>query len=518
MAAIHITCNMHLGKHPLVVALIAIRLLSVSPDALAALVTSSGSNGRSIALIVENQHTGTTSWRITRPASQELAGYASATSIDRGKAVTLFVSTIASRYRIDIYRMGWYQGYGARLVKTVTGLSGIRQRPCAIERRNMVRCVWKPSYVLSIPSSWPGGVYLAKLTTTPSQVRVGYQRSIPGWQSYIIFVVRDDASHSALLFQTSVTTYQAYNTWYGLSLYDGPTGKGTVDFQHRAYAVSFDRPYTRGDGAGDFLYWEYPMVRWLEMNGYDVTYDTDIDTDASADLLLHHKALLIVGHDEYWSHGMRTNIERALAQGVSLGFFGGNIGYWQVRFEASQRVMVCYKDAKLDPFYGHANSQLTIQWRSRLVGRPEQTLEGQMWESWYRPPTAFALRLINTTMSPFAGTGLHDGDTIPGIVGYEYDRVFPDALRPKGLLILASSPVINVLGKRSVSNVTLYTAPSGARVFSAGTIEWSWGLDDDDIEGGVSYRTWSSHHVASSALRRLTANIVNAFLENRLQV
>ena len=95
-----------------------------------------------------------------------------------------------------------------------------------------------------------------------------------------VFVVRDDDGHSDLLFQTSDTTWQAYNSWGGNSLYVGanmPNGRG--------YKVSYNRPLTIDSvsgGLGDYnspMHSEYPMIRWLEANGYNVSYTTDVDTD-----------------------------------------------------------------------------------------------------------------------------------------------------------------------------------------------------------------------------------------------
>jgi hypothetical protein len=454
----------------------------------------------------ENALPGTSDWTITKPATSShlIEGYADKVSVNIGGQIGLYVNASpATLYNLDVFRMGWYKGAGARRLLRVSNLSGAAQPACPLEpTRGLVQCNWNRSYTLGVPSAWTSGVYLARLTRTD------------GYQSYIIFVVRDDAGSSALLFQTSVATYQAYNAWGGESLYGSSDTTGEIGTAGHAFAVSFDRPYDRGYGSGDFLFWEYPMVRWLEMNGYDVSYTTDIDTDFSVDSLLRHKAFLSVGHDEYWSRNMYDHVEYARDRGVSLGFFGGNIDFWQVRFESSangsDRVMICYKDKTLDPEYGQHNDLVTVKWRDPLLNRPEQSLIGQMWESWFHPPTSFALRPINTNLWPYAGTGLHDGADVQGMVGYEYDRVFSDVPTAPGLQILASSPVVNVNGTPSVSNVTLYTASSGARVFSAGSIQWSWGLDDEALEVGLN--DWSMHHTANYAIRRMTANILDNFI------
>ena len=178
-----------------------------------------------------------------------------------------------------------------------------------------------------------------------------------------------DESTADLLFQTSDTTWQAYNDWGGNSLY---VGQGLAD--GRAYKVSYNRPFLdRSDPDGGRQSWplhaEYPMVRWLEANGYDVSYTTGIDTDRRGAELLEHKVFMSVGHDEYWSAAQRANVEAArdnLTTPVNLAFFSGNAMFWKTRWEDSPhptpavsptaptpyRTLVCYKEdpgAKLDP-------------------------------------------------------------------------------------------------------------------------------------------------------------------------
>ncbi len=251
---------------------------------------------------VENSLPGTNGWILNNPAqAHEIEGYASLTSVDLGGAISFHVSTVDPSFRIDIYRMGWYTGLGARQLLGGIQFQGIRQQtPSPDVTTGLVDCDWTSQYALTIPDNWVSGVYLAKLTGSS------------GKQSYIIFVVRDDNRVSDFLFTSSVNTYQAYNNWGGKSLYSFNSGIPAVK-------VSFNRPYgmgyvpssASGVGAGEFLTtyapasetlptgWEYNAVRWLEQNGYDVTYTTDVDVHERGNALLRHKALLIVGHNEY---------------------------------------------------------------------------------------------------------------------------------------------------------------------------------------------------------------------------
>ncbi|MGH9377832.1 MAG: N,N-dimethylformamidase beta subunit family domain-containing protein [Terriglobia bacterium] len=445
----------------------------------------------------ENDKPGDGSWRLSNPAgSREIEGYASAVSVNLGEEISFFVNTAEPSYTLEVFRMGWYGGAGARkMASSVTRAGRLQPTPFPDPETGLIECPWVDPYVLKIvndandPNGWASGAHLVKLTAAS------------GKQSYIIFVVRDDARTSDLLFQCSVNTYQAYNRWGGTSLYTT---------NPRAYKVSFNRPYSRGHGAGDFLQWEYNMVRFLEREGYDVTYSTDVDTHARGDQLLRHAGFLVVGHDEYWSWQMRDSVEAARDQGVGLGFFAANTCFWQVRFEPSlatgdlNRTMVGYKEYALthDPLATQQDlSQrhlVTGMWRRRPVNRPEDALVGVMYD-WDlgAPDTDMVVR--NTSTWLFEGTGLADGDPLPGMLGYEADRMFHHA--PEGTWRAAHSPVLNA-GKTRYADMTVYTTKMCSAVVGTGTFRWSWGLDD--FSTGHPVRT-------NPAVQQITRNILKNF-------
>ena len=466
----------------------------------------------------ENARPGDADWILTDPADHEVEGYASATSIQRGDQLHFYIHSIDPSVTVAVYRMGWYAGVGARLVHGTITLPGTRQpMPTPDPVTGLIECSWQISYTLRTktedPREWLSGVYLAKLTGTSSRK-----------QSYIIFVVREDDRPSDLLFQSSVTTFQAYNNWGGASTYPSNSRD-----ERWARKVSFNRPYAAsqhplggsGTGAGEFLTatsihptrslstagWEYNMVRWLERNGYDVTYSTDIDTHSHAEFWKGRKAWLSVGHDEYWTHEMRRHVEAARDQGLGLGFFSANTCYWQIRLEPSSvtgepnRTMVAYKEVALteDPYAldgDPSNDHLvTVQWRDPPVHRPEHELLGVMYDT---VPVDGDLLITQLSHPIFDGVALPSDHRLPGLLGYEIDRAFPDG--PSGLTILAHSPYPR--NEQVVyGDMTLYEAASGARVFATGTIQWSWGLDDYNAP---SLRTTRS----SSAAQAITRNVL----------
>ncbi len=123
------------------------------------------------------------------------------------------------------------------------------------------------------------------------------------------------------------------------------------------------------------------MVRWLERNGYDVSYFTGVDSDRLGAELREHRTFLSVGHDEYWSGAQRANVEAARDAGVNLAFFSGNEVFWKTRWEDGHRTLVTYKEthanAKIDP----EPNVWTGTWRdprnfNPQGGRPENALTG----------------------------------------------------------------------------------------------------------------------------------------------
>ncbi len=450
----------------------------------------------------ENSLPGSTGWRlgslVADDQTQQVKGYASATSVNQNATITLFVSVSpAQTYTIDIYRIGWYSGLGGRLRLHQSGLAGSTQQACPADpTTGLIACHWTPSYWLTVPADWTSGVYLVMLTNSL------------GFESYIPFVVKDGRP-AAFLYQESVNTDQAYNNYpndhvTGKSLYAfNSYGANTVAGDARAVKVSFDRPYA-DNGARMFLSWEVQLVRWLEQSGYDVTYSTDIDTHANGQALLSSNAFLVGGHSEYWSLEMYNAATAARDAGVNLAFFGADVLGWQVRFEPSDtgvpnRVEVCYKDPTLDPVQGPT---LTVAWRSGYLNRPGQTLTGLTISGEVDFNSNADYVVTNSSHWVYAGTGFKDGDAVHGIVGYEMDRYDTNYPAPTSTnrTLLSTSPFMDTSGAARYSNSSIYQAPSGAWVFASGTMSWSWALDN------------LVSSLADARIQRTTANLLSAFL------
>jgi hypothetical protein len=449
------------------------------------------------AIVAENCLAGqpASEWDISGVGDTSIEGYAAQFSVNRGNTVQFKVRTGAAAYRFDIYRMGYYNGAGARRVATVLPSASLPQtQPACLNdaATGLIDCGnWAVSGSWAVPATATSGIYFAKVVRTDT-----------GGASHIFFVVRDDSSTSKMLFQTSDTTWQAYNSWGGNSLYTGnPVG--------RAYKVSYNRPFNTRivDGGQDWVFaTEYPMVRWLERNGYDLSYFSGIDSDRFGSLIQNHGVFLSVGHDEYWSGQQRANVEAARNAGVHLAFFSGNEVFWKTRWENSidgsntpYRTLVTYKEtlanAKIDP-----TATWTGTWRDPRFSppadgaKPENALTGQIFMandtgqdySIVIPEADGKMRFWrNTTVATLAAG---QSATLPvGTLGYEWDADLDNGFRPPGLVRLSSTTLTisgalldfgSSYGNGTLNHaMTLYKHSSGARVFGAGTIQWSWGLD-----------------------------------------
>jgi hypothetical protein len=458
----------------------------------------------------ENQRPGTTAWEPTSPLAlarydpttfrtPTIEGYASTTSAQAGDTIKFAVSTNTASFTADVYRLGWYEGSGGRLIHSVPRMQGHFYPMPAVDRHTgLIEASWPVAFTLTPDSTWTTGAYLVKLTAAN------------GMENYIPLIIRS-ARNSAFIFLHAANTDEAYNYWGGTSLYDDYTNTLTA---HRAFKVSFDRPFEDVYGSGHLLIWEYPMIRWLEKNGYDIGYVSDVDVQMNSSLLLGHQGILIVGHSEYWSHEMRDHLEAAVSHGVNLAAFAANSIFNQIRYEPSDknatpnRIIVCYKDATLDPLARKDNSHVTVEFREPPLNRPEQSLLGGMMNvnSYCHWGCGFDWVVADASNWVFAGTGLRNGDKIPGLVGYEYDQVYPWYPTPPGDQIISASPVIDIYGRHSISNATVYTAKSGAHIVDIGTIDWAGGLD------GYNKFWQSQRHLVNKYAQQITQNILQNFL------
>lgn len=443
----------------------------------------------------ENARPGNADWAIPPrllAADNQLAGYADMASAVPGATVRLFVSAASPRVRVRAYRVGAYRGAHARLVWSsepfaTTTMPGPMTDPAT----RMVHAAWPATTSVST-SGWPEGLYLLKL------IAVGGKTD--GRQRYIPLVVRSTSTAGRLVLVSATATQAAYNTWGGRSLYGG--GPGAKDFAQRSYAVSLDRPYD-GDGIRKLAQYELGPIWEAESLGLDLAYLTSADLERPA-ALSGARGVVSLGHDEYWTIGMRRAVEAARDAGTNVAFLGANTAYWRVRFASSplgvDREVVGYKDAALDPLARTAPAEATTRARSGPGADPENSLTGTLYECF---PARGDYVVSQPSFALFSGTGVRAGTRIPGLVGAEIDRAYPIAGTPASVDVVSHSPVQCGKQGRTFADSVYFTSPSGAGTFSTGTMSWSLALRGPSSGLGLTPRT-------VSFTRRVTANLFRA--------
>jgi hypothetical protein len=314
-----------------------------------------------------------------------------------------------------------------------------------------------------------------------------------------------------------VFTWQAWNYYGGYDYYQG-LGNCPPDVYpicNRARVVSYDRPYAAENGSGNFLGLEYPLVKWAEQHGLDVTYATDLTVQEHPDYLLRHKVLLSLGHDECWSLGERQAAVAAYNQGVNVVFFAASPVLRHVRTQASplgpDRELVDYRDSAADPLDGNGNPlQVTgNEWSNPPSNWPEYDFVGDTYAGFLEPGLHVGFRVADASAWVFDGTGLHNGEVIPSLIASDVDKFDLGYGQPADDQIFGHSPIPANLGQTSIgafySDMTYYTSSStGAGVLDTGTNNWIPALDDHSgcYPGGICEATM---------VQRITGNILKLF-------
>jgi hypothetical protein len=473
-----------------------------------------------------------------------LEAYCWPASVASGEGVGLFVSTDAGPVDVEVAR----EGAEHEVVWRAEGIRAGHHEPP--EDASAAGCGWPAATEIAVGSHWRSGYHAVT-------IRAGDERA------EAFFAVRPDPRDPApILLVLSTTTYHAYNDWGGPSLYTGGT------------RVSFRRPLARGfltkpepagrmmesvpdrealgyrrwarrrglsdwSGAAGWWNWERPFTRWAEGNGFRVDTAVSWDLEARPEILEDHRLFVCVGHDEYWSWGMRDALDGFVAGGGNAAILSGNTCCWQVRFEDEHRAMTSFKyRADEDPVLGTPDQHLLSgSWADRRIGRPETATIGLTFTrggySRYGlaavdAPAAYVVHRPEHWV--FEGTGLERGQEFgraDAIVAYECDgcalRTDPHGFpvpthadgAPEGLEVLATAPAhlwaqheqpsryaedpgdleqaaVAVFGEATPERLAeladgravfaTFSRPGGGTVVNAGVIDWALGLGDPVVD------------------------------------
>lgn len=492
--------------------------LSASLAAASSALAAEASEGNPIP--AENENPGSNDWQLTRVRldqrggfrAPDVEGYCSHQSVAAGEELKIFVSTKReAEVTIEIFRTGYYEGRGARLMTTLGPFASKSQPVPELKRgsRHLVECEWEPTTSLVIPEDWISGVYLGRLTT-PDETGHGY------WQSYVVFIVKDDRPADICL-QCSDNTWQAYNRWpTKYSVYTHPKGN-----QGPWADVSFDRPYAKyaqiyenpnSIGSGEWLCFEFPFGYWLEQEGYDVTYCSNADlNDPEYARPGRFKAFLSNGHDEYWDQRAYDNAITLRETGTNLLFFSGNSVCWVTPMTPStdgrpNRIM--FRGGPYGGDYRYAEARERDEGPFPHRGPDEGYLMGARNVDPVNGGGDWICRKPDHWM--FEGTGMKEGDAIPGLIGWEYHGDSPGDI--EGLEVVASGTALQGGVNPQQWEATIYPGPKGNFVFNASTIFWCQGLSSPPGHM-LPWSHWSRPHGPDERVQQITRNLLDRAVE-----
>jgi hypothetical protein len=451
----------------------------------------------------ENARAGTREWLLKHPRIEPstkyrcpwIEGYCSHASVRPGELIRFHVSTNPpSQFTVELYRLGYYGGTGARIVRRLGPFAGRAQPDPDIGPKRVRDCRWEPCCELSVPKDWVSGVYIGKLTAERD-----------GVQSYLIFVVRDER-RADFLFQCSDATWQAYNRWPSqFALYDN--GKHNW-YWGGGVQVCFNRPYGKycqivdaplSTGSGEFFLWEFPLAFWMEAAGFDVTYISNLDTHHGGGGLQRVKGFLSVGHDEYWTIDMFRNVQAAVRAGVNVAFFSGNAVCGRILFD--DRLRAFERIGVFGPPGG------TIEFDSMKSLAHDRPYANELVGAHSTGPVTGGADWICTVPEHwiFSGTGMKAGDGIPGLVGWEWHG---DPAPIRGLEVVASGLTQSAPGKPNGGRytATVYPGPKRNFIFNAATCWWGDGLSAPP--GYVRPRVYTDPKGPDERVQRITRNIL----------
>lgn len=467
-------------------------------------------------VVRENNKPGSRDWQLTRVWPNQgkafrtalIEGYCDRQSYQAGDTVRVQVSVNpARRFQLELFRMGYYHGLGARLMNVYGPVAGRPQPEPPTGERRLRECTWEPSIEFKIPDGWQSGVYLGRLSC------IAESKIEHSWQSYIVFVLRDQRK-ADILFQVSDNTWAAYNRWPDdYSLYTDPRHPWAP-----RVAVSFDRPYGKyaqiydhplSIGSGEFLLWEFPLCYWLEMHGYDVTYTSNADM-IDPQQFLRSRVFLSVGHDEYWDPRQYDGALASISAGVSHLYLSGNSVFGVTPYQPStdgRPNRIISREGVYGGMYGDFGSFFKEPFptegpkANRLIGA-HSVYPFNGGGDWICTRPGHWM---------FDGTMMKAGDGIPGLVGWEFHG---DPADIPGLEVVAEGDALSGGRRPSHWTATIYPGDKQNFVFNASTIWWPQALSSPP--GHIlPWSHWVRPHGPDFRVQRITQNLLRRAIGRR---
>jgi hypothetical protein len=424
-------------------------------------------------------------------------GYVNSITVKQDDTLKFYISTDLEQFDMVITK---YLNLDDKIrfitIRSLPG--GLRSVP---EDSYMKGCDWPETHRIVINTEWEPGMYRAIFPSSAGE-------------RGIIFFIRpsEPGSYSNILLVLNTNTWQAYNSYGGKNLYPSHS-------PDRSYKVSFLRPSSHNYGSYTFFQHELKFVDWIFNKKTAFEYASDYNIHSEPSLLDNYQVVVLAGHSEYWSFEQRDNFQKYINNGGKLMILSGNTSWWQVRFEDEGNTLVCYKDRRVDPYTGIADSLVTVNWYDIPVRYPENHLTGLSFRNGGYVNNGSILPssegfgdyvAVNTHHWIFEDTGLNDGDEYgyeSSIVGNEVDGtlyewaggipvVTGEDGTPRNYRIIGLTPAYNSKNKNANGAPGIYINNAGGAVFNAASIRWVNGLISDSI------------------VSKITGNVLSRFLSN----
>lgn len=420
--------------------------------------TEPGCRPEAVSVGAENRRAGTSQWRsLDRSPVPSYPVYLDSASAVCGERVGVHIGAAgAALVTVRAFRIGWYHGRGARLVWSSPPVPVTTRSTASAPGRVMTSPGWAAQVTLPVGPAWVPGLYVVA-------TEVGHRLSGAAG-----LVVRDPRGSPAAVVYSQLT-WNAYTTFGGASLYDGPGGRVTT----RAYEVSLQRPLVAG-GISSLLFEDVPTAQLLDRSGIavDPYVDTDIDTWPS--LLASRVAVVLPGHSEYWTQRMYDALTAARNDGANVADLGGNEVYWHARViygpDGRPSSMAVAREASLDPLSGMDPAATTVQWRDPPLSRDPSAVLGQSYTA-VRARGGEQVRSVPSWLGNIRGLSV--GAVLPRAAWGEVDGVWPSLYDyPPNLQVIALGVVREPGSPDKPASITYYSSDAGGGIFNAGSSYW----------------------------------------------
>jgi hypothetical protein len=369
---------------------------------------------------------------------------------------------------LSIYRMGYYQGLGARFISTknlqvsLTSKSNdiLTSHPGADGTASETVMANFPRVdILHIDSSWVPGMYAIKVSTEK-------------YAGIAYLAVSGRGGDEKAILVSATNTFQAYNRYGGHSAY-----------YKESFIIDYRRPVPVNANA-NFAKSESRLLYLLERNGIDTSVTTDEAFKNNPNVFVKHKIIILPTHSEYWSQGEMDQIMSASINHLAVLNFGANEGWWRIRFDSSHQFS-SYKFAVRDPIRG---PQATVNYLDS--GVTTTPLLGTS----YGCVRAKGIPVAQVNNWLVEGTSWNNDAVIQGSTFFNLPAIFlsqnseidsTKADAPKDTQYLAEGPLIDCQGGTSKYGPVKFwaisyrpTSPNHGMTFNAGTEGWGFSLDD----------------------------------------